>query len=212
MFNREDVRPELEALGFKNVGNIYWNASTPHLYEQIVRRREGHIAHLGPVVVRTGHHMGRSPDDRFIVKEPSSVDKIWWGAANKPIEEDRFMNLFYRLQAYFQNKDIFIQDCYAGAAPEFRIPIRVLTETAWHSLFARNLFIQMKSTEEVPGHQPEFTVINVPRSNVVPESDGTSSEAFILLRLSVVSFSFLHVFIICNVFKNFTCITEDPGI
>lgn len=183
MFNRKDIRPELETLGFKNVGNIYWNASTPHLYEQIVRRREGHIAHLGPVVVRTGHHMGRSPDDRFIVKEPSSVDKIWWGAANKAIEEDEFMNLFYRLQAYFQNKDIFIQDCYAGAAPEFRIPIRVLTETAWHSLFARNLFIQMKRTEEIPGHQPEFTVINVPRFNAVPELDGTSSEAFILLHL-----------------------------
>jgi len=183
MLHQKDIRSELEGLGFKNVGNIYWNYSTPHLYEEIIRRAEGNIAHLGPVVVRTGHHMGRSPEDRFIVKEPSSVDKIWWGSANKGIEQEKFMNLFYRLQAYFQNKDIFIQDCYAGAATDYRIPIRVITETAWHSLFARNMFIQMKSREEVQEHRPEFTVINVPRFHAVPELDGTSSEAFILLHV-----------------------------
>jgi len=154
MFNQKDVRPELENLGFRNVGSIYWNASTPHLYEEIVRRQGGNIAHLGPVVVRTGHHMGRSPQDRFIVKEPSSVEKIWWGDVNRGIEEERFMNLFYRLQAYFQNKDAFVQDCYAGAGADYRIPIRVITERAWHSLFARNLFIQMKTRDEAEEHHP----------------------------------------------------------
>jgi len=183
MVDQKDVRPEIEELGFKNVANIYWNAHTPHLYEEIVRRREGNVAHLGPVVVRTGHHMGRSPRDKFIVKEPSSVDKVWWGSDNKGIEEAKFMNLFYRLQAYFQNKDVFIQDCYAGASPDYRIPIRVLTETAWHNLFARNMFIQIKTTEEAQDHHPEFTIINVPRFHAVPELDGTSSEAFILLHL-----------------------------
>ena len=182
VLNRKDVRPELEELGFRNVANIYWNASTPHLYEEIIRRREGNIAHLGPVVVRTGHHMGRSPEDKFIVKEPSSVEKIWWGSVNKGIEEEQFMRLFYRLQAYFQNKDVFIQDCYAGAALAYRIPIRVITETAWHSLFARNMFIQIKTREKARDHRPEFTVINVPRFHAVPELDGTSSEAFILLH------------------------------
>jgi phosphoenolpyruvate carboxykinase (ATP) len=183
MLNYKDVRPELEALGFKNLSNIYWNASTPHLYEQIVRRREGNIAHLGPVVVRTGHHMGRSPDDRFIVKEPSSAEKIWWGKVNKGIEEPFFTNLFYRLQAYFQNKSMFVQDCYAGADPEHRVPIRVITETAWHNLFARNMFIQIKKKAEADNHSPEFTVVNVPRFQAVPELDRISSEAFILLHL-----------------------------
>ena len=183
MFNQFDARPELAQIGLSNVGSIFWNASTPHLYEQIVRRREGNIVHLGPVVVRTGHHRGRSPQDRFIVKEPSSIDKVWWGDVNRGMEEQRFMNLFYRLQAYFQNKDVFIQDCYAGAAEDHRIPIRVITETAWHSLFARNLFIQMKSPEEIKDHDPEFTVIHVPRFHAVPELDGTNSEAFILLHL-----------------------------
>jgi len=183
MFNRKDVRPELEKLGFKNVGAIYWNASTSILYEEVIRRREGNVAHLGPVVVRTGHHVGRSPNDRFIVKESSSEDKIWWGAVNKGIDENKFMNLFYRLQAYFQNKDVFVQDCYAGADPKFKIPIRVVTERAWHNLFARNMFIEMKSPDEIPTHNPEFTVINVPRFHAYPELDGTNSEAFILLHL-----------------------------
>ncbi len=183
MLNYKDARPELEAIGFKNLATFYWNASTPHLYEQIIRRREGHIAHLGPIVVRTGHHLGRSPEDRFIVKEPSSIDKIWWGSANRGIEEHYFTNIFYRLLAYFQNKDIFIQDCYAGAEPAHRVPIRVITETAWHSLFARNMFIQIRTKKEADDHKPEFTVINVPRFHAMPELDGIHSEAFILIHL-----------------------------
>ncbi len=183
MFNYKDIRPELDAMGFKNFAGVYWNASTPKLYEEIVRREEGRLAHLGPVVVRTGHHMGRSPKDRFIVKEPSSRDKIWWGPENEGMQEERFMQLFYRLLAYFQNKDLFVQDCYAGAAPAHRIPIRIITERAWHSLFARNLFIQMKRKEEAKEHRPEFTIINAPRFHAMPELDGTHSEAFILLHL-----------------------------
>lgn len=183
MFNFKNVRPEMEEMGFKNLASLYWNASTPMLYEEIVRRREGNVSHLGPVVVRTGHHMGRSPDDRFIVKEETSLNKIWWGPVNKGIEEHLFTNLFYRLQAYLQNKDVFIQDCYAGADPEYRIPIRVITERAWHSMFARNMFIQIKSKEEAEKHGPKFTVIDVPRFNAVPEVDGTNSEAFILIHL-----------------------------
>ncbi|MDY7035968.1 MAG: phosphoenolpyruvate carboxykinase (ATP) [Thermodesulfobacteriota bacterium] len=183
MSGQRDLRPELEKLGFNNLGQIYWNASTPLLYEEVVRRQEGNIAHLGPIVVRTGHHVGRSPHDKFIVKEPSSVDKIWWGSENKGMEEEKFINIFYRLGAYFQNKDVFIQDCYAGAARDYRIPIRIITETAWHSLFARNMLIQIKSHEEAQTHKPEFTIINVPRFHAAPELDGTSSEAFILLHL-----------------------------
>ncbi len=183
MFNRKDVRPDLEHMGFRNLGNIYWNAATPILYEEVVRRREGNVAHLGPVVVRTGQHMGRSPLDKFIVQEPSSYDKIWWGSENKGMEESAFFSILHRLQAYLQNKDIFVQDCYAGADPAYRIPIRVITETAWHSLFARNMFIQMKRFEEAEGHDPDFTIINAPRFHALPELDKTRSEAFVLLHL-----------------------------
>jgi phosphoenolpyruvate carboxykinase (ATP) len=183
VFNYKNVRPEMEEMGFRNLASLYWNAPTPMLYEEIMRQREGNISHLGPVVVRTGHHTGRSPDDRFFVREKTSLDKIWWGPVNKGIEETRFTNLFYRLQAYLQNKDVFIQDCYAGADPEYRIPIRVITERAWHSMFARNMFIQIRNPEEAQKHRQEFTVIDVPRFNAVPEVDGTNSEAFILIHL-----------------------------
>lgn len=130
MFNYKNVRLELESIGLRNLAGVYWNANTPMLYEEIIRRREGIIAHLGPVVVRTGHHMGRSPDDRYIVKEPSSLKKVWWGKVNKGIDEHHFDQLLHRLDAYVQNKDLFVQDCFAGADNKYRIPLRVITETA----------------------------------------------------------------------------------
>ncbi|GAG35649.1 unnamed protein product, partial [marine sediment metagenome] len=92
-FNNKADKLGLEDNGIKNLGDVYHNLSTPALYEQIVRRREGLIAHLGPIVVRTGHHTGRSPDDKFIVREESSQDKIWWSKENKSFEVNRFESL-----------------------------------------------------------------------------------------------------------------------
>jgi phosphoenolpyruvate carboxykinase (ATP) len=171
----------LEQLGLTNLGNIYWNATTPQLYEEIVKRHEGVIAHLGPVVVRTGHHTGRSPNDRFIVKDSVSESKVWWGDVNRPFVAKKFESMFLRLQAYLQGKDIFIQDCHAGADPNYRMPIRVITEKAWQNLFARNMFRQIHHPGEREQHVPEFTVIAVPEFSAIPEIDGTNSEAFILL-------------------------------
>ena len=175
------IRKDLDSYGIRNVSHIHWNLSTPALYEEIVKRREGMIAHLGPVVVRTGHYTGRSPDDKFIVREPSSEGKIWWGDVNRSFEQKQFDLLLYRLQAYLQGKDIFVQDCYAGAHPEHRVPIRVITETAWHNLFSRNMFVQLKNRELLKTHTPEFLIINAPNFRAVPELDGTNSEAFVLV-------------------------------
>ena len=105
------------------------------MYEEIIRRREGRLAHLGPIVVRTGEHTGRAPNDKFIVREPSSEDKVWWGPVNKSMSPEQFSALYHRLLAYLQGKDLFVQDCFAGADRQYRVPIRVITETAWHSLF-----------------------------------------------------------------------------
>ena len=174
---------ELRDLGLKNLGPVYWNLTTPGLYEEIVRRREGIIAHLGPVVVRTGHHTGRLPKDKFFVREPVSADKLWWGEVNKEMSEEKFNILFHRMLAYVQGKEIFVQDCFAGADKDFRRPIRVITETAWHSLFARNLFVQLKGEADLAAHVPEFTIINVPRFQAVPELDGTHSDAFIIVNI-----------------------------
>jgi phosphoenolpyruvate carboxykinase (ATP) len=171
----------LEKHGIHNVNAIYWNLSTPMLYEEAIRRHEGRLAHLGPFVVRTGQHTGRSPNDKFIVKEPGSAEKIWWGKVNQPMDEVRFALLSRRLMAYLQGKDLFVQDCYAGADTEFRIPIRVITEYAWHNLFARNMFIQPKK-EELISHVPEFTVLCVPNFHAEPEVDGTRSEVFVVIH------------------------------
>ncbi len=173
----------LENHGIRNVNNTYWNLSTSMLYEEAIRRREARLAHLGPLVVRTGQHTGRSPNDKFIVKEPSSAEHVWWGKVNKPMEIANFETLYRRSLAYIQGRDLFIQDCFAGADPQYRLPIRVITETAWHSLFARDMFIQAKP-EELLTHVPGFTVINVPNFHAIPEVDGTHSEVFIALNFA----------------------------
>jgi phosphoenolpyruvate carboxykinase (ATP) len=170
----------LDNHGLYNLGGVYWNLPTAELYEQAILRHEGAMAHLGPMVVRTGHHTGRSAEDKFIVEEDGSRDHIWWGKVNKPIASERFDALHRRLDSYLQMKEVYVQDCFAGADPDYRMPIRIVTENAWHSLFARDLFIQ-GSAKELADHVPEFTVIDSPRFHAIPEQDGTRSETFILV-------------------------------
>ncbi len=172
----------LEHHGIKNVGNVYWNLTTGALYEEVVRRREGVILHRGPVAVKTGHFTGRAANEKFIVREPSSENYVWWGKVNRPIEEKKVDALFHRLLAYIQGKDLYVQDCYAGADPKYQVPIRIITETAWHNLFARNMFIQIDEKEKLANHVPECTIVNVPHFHANPELDGTNSEAFIIVN------------------------------
>ena len=174
--------PDLGYLGLRNLGNVYHNPPTPVLYEQAVRRREGWIAHQGPLVVRTGQYTGRSANDKFIVREPSTEEKIWWGKYNQAIDELLFDRLQVRLQAYLQGRDVFIQDCYAGADPDYRLPVRVITETAWHNLFARNMFIRELDRSVIESFEPQFTVVHCPNFQAIPELDHTNSEAFIILH------------------------------
>ena len=172
----------LDKLGIQNINNVYWNLTTPALYEQIIRRREGVISHLGPIIVRTGAFTGRSPNDKFIVREATTEKHISWGKVNRPIEEEKFNRLYYRVLAYLQGNDIFVQDCYAGADERYRIPVRVITEYAWHNLFARNMFIRIRTMEEYESFNPEFTIIDLPKFHALPELDGTNSEAFVLVN------------------------------
>ncbi len=167
--------------GIENTGVAFWNEQTPLLYEEAIRRREGFLAHRGPLVVRTGQHTGRAANDKFIVEEPSSQDKVWWGKVNRPIDPDQFERLRLRLLAYLQGHDLFVQDCYAGADPDYRLPVRVITEKAWHSLFAHNMFIRPE-WEALGEFVPEFTVLHAPNFHAIPEVDGTRSEAFVIIH------------------------------
>ncbi len=170
----------LENHGFTRPGNIFWNLATPMLYELAIRNREGTVAHLGPLAVRTGSHTGRSPNDKFVVQDEAVKNEIWWGQVNNPFEESAFENLHRRMMAYFQQKDVYVQDCFAGADPRYRLPIRVITEFAWHSLFARTMFIHA-TQQELSEHMPEFTVIDAPFFQATPEVDNTLSPTFILV-------------------------------
>lgn len=171
----------LKSHGIYNPGHIYWNLTTPALYEEAVRREEGYMAHRGPLVVHTGQYTGRSPKDKFIVDEPANHGQVAWGDVNRPMSEDQFRFLHQRVIAYLQDRDLFVQNCFAGAETTYRLPIRVITEQAWHSLFARNMFIRPKS-EELATHRPEFTIIHAPNCQAVPDIDGTNSEAFVVIH------------------------------
>jgi phosphoenolpyruvate carboxykinase (ATP) len=179
-----DKEQSLAALGLSNTGRTYWDLHTPALYEEAVRRYEGMLGHLGPLVVRTGQHTGRLPKDRFIVQEPSSDASIAWGAINRPFDAEKFETLQHRLCAYLQGKDIFIQSCYAGADARYRIPVRVISERASAALFARNMFIRELDPKRLARHLPDFTVLHAPGFHADPAIDGTNSGAFILLHLA----------------------------
>jgi len=167
--------------GIRNASTVYWHLTTPMLYEQAARRREGVLAHLGPLVVRTGDHTGRSPNDKFIVKEPTSENEIWWGKVNRPFQQVDFDDLYRKILAYIQQRDIFIFDGYAGADERYQMPVRIITEYAWHSLFARNMFIREFDERKLENFVPEFTVIDMPRFHANPEFDNTNSQTFILV-------------------------------
>jgi phosphoenolpyruvate carboxykinase (ATP) len=174
----------LASLGLKNLEAVHWNWPTPALVEAAIRRREAHLAHLGPLVVRTGFFTGRAANDKFVVDEPSSRDQIWWGKVNQPFTEKRFDALYQQVLTYLEGGEVFVQNCIAGADAEYELPVRIITQDAWHNLFARNMFLRpsnLKRSLEANG--PRFTVIHAPHFHARPSVDGTHSEAFIVLHL-----------------------------
>ncbi|MHC4608571.1 MAG: phosphoenolpyruvate carboxykinase (ATP), partial [Planctomycetota bacterium] len=124
---------------------------------------------------------GRAAKDKFIVKEPTSDEFVWWGKVNKPLSEKNWEILYRRAMAYLQGRRVYVQDCWAGADPQYRRPVRIITMFAWQNLFARNMFIQAKP-EELEKHQPEFTVVAVPGFHALPEIDGTNSETAVIVH------------------------------
>lgn len=167
--------------GFSNLRKAYWNLPTEALYEEIIFRGEGRLSHQGPIVVNTGKHTARASNDKFIVRESETGKHVWWGEYNRPFEADKFETLFARLQGFLQGKDLFVQDCYGGADLNYRLPVRIITEYAWHSLFARNMFILPETNEEYRRHVPQFTVISIPSFQAYPSIDGSPSKTFIAL-------------------------------
>jgi phosphoenolpyruvate carboxykinase (ATP) len=158
------------------------NLPVAELYERALHDGEGIIAADGALVVRTGTHTGRSPQDKFVVREPSTEKSVWWGDVNHPISEEHYDRLRARLVDYLTERDVYAQDMFIGADPAHRRSLRVYTETAWASIFARNLF-RRPSAAELAGFKPNFTIIDVPSFKADPETEGVRSETAILLHL-----------------------------
>jgi phosphoenolpyruvate carboxykinase (ATP) len=172
----------LEALGIVKSGRVHWNLGTAALYEEALRRAEGKLAAEGPLVCKTGQHTGRSPNDKFVVREPTSEQHVHWGALNRPVDEAQFDVLHRDMMAHLQDKELYVLDAWAGTDSSYRLPIRVVTEFAWHNLFARNMFLPETDSGSLASHRPEFTVIDAPNFKSDPARHGTRSDVFIFVH------------------------------
>ena len=173
----------LEAHGVIPGGEVHWNLEAPELIGMAAAAGEGVLSAHGVLVTRTGSRTGRSPNDRFIVREPATEDDVWWGDVNMPTTYEVFERMRAQVQAHLSNRDrLFVQDLFAGADPDERLAIRVVTENAWHAAFAENMFI--RPTDDRGGsHIPEFTVLHAPHFEADDEP-GLNSEAFVIICFS----------------------------
>ncbi|HEX9416731.1 MAG TPA: phosphoenolpyruvate carboxykinase (ATP) [Gaiellaceae bacterium] len=172
---------DLSEHGLEARGRVHRNPTTALLYMHTLRREDGVLAEGGPLVVDTGDHTGRSPSDRFVVREPGSESRIDWGSVNQPLEEEQFDELRDKLVAHLEDRELYVIDAFAGADPEHRLPLRVVTDSPWHALFAKTLFID-PTDEELEQHHPEALVLHAPAVDADPGTDGTESETFIVLH------------------------------
>lgn len=170
----------LEEIGLNQYALAEWNLGTAHLIEKSVQRGEGMLSGRGALVVRTGQFTGRSPKDKYIVRDAGTESTVAWGSVNQPLSPEHFSGIWGRLQAFLANQDILVQDLLAGADPDYTMPIRVLTQRAWHALFARQLFIR-PNRGYLTGHKPEFTIIFAPDFTCDPKVDGTRTETCIAI-------------------------------
>ena len=173
----------LRALGVTPAGEVHWNHVAPALVQAAVRRGEGELADMGPFVGVTAPHTGRSPNDKFVVREPSSEGDVDWGAVNRPVSEAHFDALLADVRAYLGAlPELFVQDLYCGANPAHRLSVRYVLPNAWHALFVRNMFIR-PAFEELAAFAPNFTVLHAPDLQADPARHGTRSGTFVVLHL-----------------------------
>src|SRR6187399_3283585 len=173
----------LEAQGVQTSKPVHFNLSSASLYEHAIRRQEGHLAQDGPLVCRTGAHTGRSPNDKFVVKEPANEAQVWWGKVNKPIDPTHFDVLRRDIINHLKSQELFVQDLYAGADPAYRLSVRFVQELAWQNLFVRNLFI-VPPAADLAGFQPQFTVLTAPSFKADPARHGSRSDVVIAVNLA----------------------------
>jgi phosphoenolpyruvate carboxykinase (ATP) len=178
---RED---RLSEHGIEPTGSVHWNPTTSQLYNVALERGDGRIAEGGPLAVDTGKHTGRSPKDKFVVREPGSEDRIWWGDVNAEISEEHFEGLREKVTAEIGGgDDLYVVDAFAGADPKQRVAVRVVTNHPYHALFARTMFID-PDEEELREFEPQALVLHAPGLESDPAADGTRTGTFVVLHPS----------------------------
>jgi phosphoenolpyruvate carboxykinase (ATP) len=174
----------LGAQGLAPRGIVHWNLVPPKLIERAVERREGQLADMGPFVAVTTPHTGRSPKDKFVVREPSTEHDVDWGKVNQPLAPDRFEALLADVRSYLDARDeLFVQDLYCGADPANRLSVRYVSPNAWHMAFVRNMFIR-PALDDLVEFAPNFTVLHAPEFEADPARHGTRTSTFIVLNLA----------------------------
>jgi phosphoenolpyruvate carboxykinase (ATP) len=179
----EDLRGHVDLIehGIEAGGTVHHNPTVALLYTRALKRGDGTLAEGGPLVVDTGEHTGRSPNDKFVVREPNTEDRIWWGKVNAELSEDAFDGLRDKVTSFLSDQDLYVVDAFAGADPEHRLALRVITYSPWHALFAKTLFID-PTEEELAEHEPQAVVLHAPAVEADPGEDGTRSETFVVLH------------------------------
>src|SRR5919202_1295192 len=171
---------QLENLEIR-VGKLHRNLSVPSLIEIAIYRKEGNLSSTGAFSVKTGKFTGRSPDDKYIVDDEYTHNSVDWGKVNHSISEENFEKIFTRIKKHIEGKDFFVFDGYVGADKNSQLPIRVITDKAWHTLFATQIFIR-PTLRELESHEPEFTLLSVNDFRAIPELEGTRTETFIIIN------------------------------
>ena len=175
------AHPELADLLVKK--SVHRNLSTPKLVQTAIQNNEGVLSSRGALVSETGKRTGRSPKDKFTVKDASTANKVAWGAVNLAFPPEKFDALYQRVLQYLAGKEIYVQDLFCGADPKYQLPIQVINEYAWHNLFVHQLFIRPTSAE-LKTHKPEFTIVSAPGFLADPKRDGTNSEVFVIVNFT----------------------------
>ena len=173
----------LDGSGVQHPLSLHANLTAPQLVAHALRRNEGRLSADGALIVRTGVHTGRSVADKFVVDEPATTAEVWWGTINQRLPEQSFATLKQRVQAYLQGRELFTQDLYAGADPARRLRVRLVSSSAWHALFARNMFIRPPSSE-LPGFAPDYVILHAPEFQADPAIDGVRSATAIALSFA----------------------------
>ena len=181
----QSSRTAVASAGITATRAVHVDLAAPHLYEHALRRGEGALTATGALRVTTGDHTGRSPKDKFVIREPAA-DAVWWGDVNQPMESDVFDAIRRRITAHLGEREIFVQDLIAGADPEYRIRVRLISDSAWHALFARNLFIVPAAGAAVddPDRDPVYTILHAPTLLLDPERDGSHSSTAIVISFA----------------------------